>query len=499
MENNVRQICSNCGLEINADHIFCRNCGTPIPKMVDIALCSRCGLPVSQGQPLCASCQQQTASGVDDATLRSIDEINAKIDNRNKRNKVKKRIRNISIISILAVVLAVACVIVWMNTGQRLIDKQLLSAEVYVEGKNYQGAIDIYETVLEKDPKNITAYLGIADSYIGLDRIGSAIDILDEGYKKTNSDEMAAKLKQQKLYLNENGNTAGNIVNLGLVAQQGNRIYSWLGGNLVKSDLDGNNRVIIANEDVRYINVVGDWVYYCVYTGEYTGEICKICTDGTQRTKLSDDCASDLIVVGEWLYYLYKSDSSTMMFKIRNNGTGKKRICNDSSMFFNVAGGWIYYSNASDENKIYKIKTDGTKRTKISNDQGLYLNVIGNWIYYCNWSDNGKLYKILTNGENRTKISDDVGNYINVVGDWIYYCNIPNSHRYNTPYNVNDYGPICKIRINGSDKTKVSLFFNNSADLNIVGDWIYFLNETNQLNKMHTDGTEKQLVSIDKE
>jgi len=48
----------------------------------------------------------------------------------------------------------------------------------------------------------------------------------------------------------------------------------------------------------------------------------------------------------------------------------------------------------------------------------------GEWIYYCNSDE--KLYKVKTDGSSKTliPISDDEPRYINVVNDWIFYLNV---------------------------------------------------------------------------
>ena len=63
--------------------------------------------------------------------------------------------------------------------------------------------------------------------------------------------------------VNTIGNTPGNIVNGGYVAQQ------------------------------------GDWIYYCNVSLGYT--LYKIRTDGSERTKLSDDSSLYINVIGDWV------------------------------------------------------------------------------------------------------------------------------------------------------------------------------------------------------
>ena len=101
------------------------------------------------------------------------------------------------------------------------------------------------------------------------------------------------------------------------------------------------------------------------------------------------------------------------------------------------------------------------------------------WIYYRS-SDDNKIYKIRTDYSGHEKINDDNSWDINVVGDWIYY------------QNPDDGEKIYKIRIDGSGNKKIN--DDLSWDINIAGDWIYYRNTFDvwKTYKIRTDGSGKQ-------
>lgn len=70
-----------------------------------------------------------------------------------------------------------------------------------------------------------------------------------------------------------------------------------------------------------------------------------------------------LNVSGDWIYYCNNNDNSRI-YKIKTDGTGKAEITDSNAMWLNIEGDWIYYCNITDDDsvygKIYKIKTDGT-------------------------------------------------------------------------------------------------------------------------------------------
>jgi hypothetical protein len=106
----------------------------------------------------------------------------------------------------------------------------------------------------------------------------------------------------------------------------------------------------------------------------------------------------------------------------------------------------------------------------------------GDWIYYTIISSvssdttkpNGQLCKIRTDGSGEVKLNSDVSFNINVVGDWIYYVNV-------------QPGNIFKIRTDGTGKTKLNS--NESRNIYVVGDWIYYQDDQSYLCKSRTDGT----------
>lgn len=99
------------------------------------------------------------------------------------------------------------------------------------------------------------------------------------------------------------------------------------------------------------------------------------------------------------------------------------------------------------------------------------------WIYYY-IADNIKdrnnkassLYKVRADGSGKTKLLDQYCSCINVVGDWIFYLD-------------KDYQSF-KIRTNGTGNTKIE----NTEVGTIVGDWTYFIKWIVPENKDPIDG-----------
>jgi hypothetical protein len=260
------------------------------------------------------------------------------------------------------------------------------------------------------------------------------------------------------------GNTSGNIINLGIVAENNGWIYysnSTDNEKLYKARKDDDKITKVSDDIPLYINVIDGWIYYCNISDD--GKLYKIKTDGSQRTKLANDFAEEVTVENGWIYYLSALEEYKL-YKIKTDGTLRTRLNNDSSLNLNIEGDFIYYTNIDDDFKIYKIRKDGIGKTKLNNDFSGFINVIDGWIYYSNLSDNYKIYKIETNGTNRTKVSNKAGSFINVVDDYIYYIDSDND------------GYLSKMKKDGTSNSKVN---NHAVLYNLIDGDIYYLTEDN--------------------
>jgi hypothetical protein len=281
------------------------------------------------------------------------------------------------------------------------------------------------------------------------------------------------------------GNTCGNLINLGHFAKQGDWIYfrspdRKLYG-LYKMRTDGTQKTRLNDDYPRYINVIGDWVYYIS-----SGAIYKVRTDGTDRTLLytaENYFVAYLNVVGDWMYFkdTDNSDSDFNVYKLRTDGTDLSVACDDQIWGMYIANGWIYYINWDDSmSSVFKIRTDGTEKTRVFNDYVRSFNVEGNWLYYIDFRR--CICKVRLDGTGYTEIYKNRADYINVVGDWIYFGN---------------FMDLYKVRTDGTGLKKLST--DNAEHINVVDDWVYYLVVEKGDFKdymIRTNGTGRQALTV---
>lgn len=274
------------------------------------------------------------------------------------------------------------------------------------------------------------------------------------------------------------GNTAGNIVNGGLAAAEGDWVYfhSNLGGSLHKSNILTGEVVALSADSAWFINVSDQWVFYS--NRDDNNRVYRVKTDGSDRMALSLSSAWFLTLVDNDLYFINEDDNYRIYHLHPEDGT-ETRLGEDSAWFLNVIDGWIYYINRSDENTIYRLSADGSEKEQLNKVSSCCLNVVDNTLYYVNEESDSRLYRQDIDGANETLINEVPTWFVNSTDEKIYYAD------------ESDNFSIYSMMPDGSDKQKIN---NDPARyILLAGDWIYYLNhaEEDTVYKVKTDGSGK--------
>lgn len=162
-------------------------------------------------------------------------------------------------------------------------------------------------------------------------------------------------------------------------------------GNILTMDYGNYDGIV---DEVAFINIVGDWIYYSSYTDGH--KIYAIHKDGTYRGKLTDVYGDSVQVEDDWVYF---TSDSGVISKVNKSGGGSvipirgRTSEYNKGYHINVNGDWIFFSNAEDGGKLYKISTDGSgSKIKLSDEAAGYINIVGDWIYFT--TTKNKLFKL---------------------------------------------------------------------------------------------------------
>lgn len=82
------------------------------------------------------------------------------------------------------------------NSARQRLEEQLELGNQYLDDMDYEQAIAAFEMALEIDDKCVEAYLGLAEAYTRLGELDKAIEILELGILKTDSEELKEKLEE---------------------------------------------------------------------------------------------------------------------------------------------------------------------------------------------------------------------------------------------------------------------------------------------------------------
>ena len=101
-------------------------------------------------------------------------------------------------IAVIAIILAAVC-IKFTPSETADISSLVSTAQKYLIENNYEQAIAEFEKIIDLDPRNADAYIGIAEAYDGMGDTEKAIEWLEKGYELTEDErifEMLERLKQ---------------------------------------------------------------------------------------------------------------------------------------------------------------------------------------------------------------------------------------------------------------------------------------------------------------
>ena len=99
------------------------------------------------------------------------------------------------ITKLTALLLCAAIILTGCQTAEPInVVEMLTGAQKYLTDMDYEQAIIEFNKVLEIDPMNVDAYIGLADAYIQLGDFDNAIKTLQQGYERTASNEIRQKL-----------------------------------------------------------------------------------------------------------------------------------------------------------------------------------------------------------------------------------------------------------------------------------------------------------------
>ena len=255
------------------------------------------------------------------------------------------------------------------------------------------------------------------------------------------------------------GNTVSNINNGGLVAKKGDWIYYVSVGDkksykIFKMRLDGTENQLLCDNAGIYLNIVGDWLYYCNDKGIY-----KIKLDGKGLEQISKDRASQMTVIDNYVFYHSGNAMEKESIRVITTDGKNRKILRDDVMWtqdhITVLDNSIYYNMY---NTVYTLNIDGSDHKSIEKSDLFvdYMTVYNKNIYF---SDNSFLHgvhyigKMSDDGKDKQIFEMDMyTRCLNVYDGYIYY----GKYYYDLKGKAWKTAGLWKMKCDGTQEQKIS-------------------------------------------
>lgn len=195
----------------------------------------------------------------------------------------------------------------------------------------------------------------------------------------------------------------------------GNWIY-FLGApeyNLYKMDLNGRNREVLVNRDVRDMTIYDGKIYYC-YEEDEKYYLKKINQDGSGEVLLLKTEARDLVADSDYIYYI---DEDYKLCRLTLKDNSIEKLSNEEIFSFVKDDKWIFYTLKGEEDKLgnkglYRMDLDGNNVLELDGDARLDeigLGITDDWIFYHSINEEWRtlLNRIGKDGKNASIIENN--------------------------------------------------------------------------------------------
>ena len=113
------------------------------------------------------------------------------------KNKISKKMPILTVAGIVIVLVVFLLMVLSKSAEAKKLEEQLDLGDKYLCELQYEQAVVAYLAAIEIDPKNVDAYLGLADAYVAMGEYDKAIEVLENALDELSGE--AAEIIKDKL------------------------------------------------------------------------------------------------------------------------------------------------------------------------------------------------------------------------------------------------------------------------------------------------------------
>ena len=144
--------CKKCGNQVGEGELFCRKCGFDLRQQMPAGQAPAGQTPFSQGYTGQAYANPAPGQAAPDGT---------------KKSKLPLILGLSAALIVLVVVVGI--LLSGSGSSEKKIQSKLEKGNELLSDKDYAGSVECFEAVLESDPENVDAYMGLAEAYAELE------------------------------------------------------------------------------------------------------------------------------------------------------------------------------------------------------------------------------------------------------------------------------------------------------------------------------------------
>lgn len=231
------------------------------------------------------------------------------------------------------------------------------------------------------------------------------------------------------------GNSAGNLYNLGLFCTDGDRVYFSNQndqGMLYSMSRDYTDFKKLSTDCVRYINCDDNYIFYSRNNNLkdkaarsifvfYSNGIYRINKKGKNLTMLWNEPIGSMVLYrNRVLYQRYTEGRKLTINSVGIDGKSDIELVSDDSPAVSINNGKLYFAGIRNDKKLHSVSLDSAS-SKVEADGCFYNPIVHNgFVYYINTDKKYKLCCSDLNGDNvSVLVSDKVSSY-NFSDDFRY-------------------------------------------------------------------------------